>query len=121
MKITVKTWIYRKAQESAGCGRTLLWDEAKVWTGDKDIRDIDVSTKEGVEYFCDESNWEKAYHLYGEVTRETEKAILLEAKYWDLRYCRYATDAPVRAGWKVWIPKSAVYDLDKVLEARAEA
>jgi hypothetical protein len=111
MRITIKPWIYNKAQESAGGLRTLAWDEAKAWIGETPIEDININTEEGLKEFFREDNWCKAYHLYGEVTRETDKAVLFEADYWDLRYCRDVSLAPLRKGWKVWIPKSSIFEI----------
>lgn len=119
MKITVKTWIYKKAQESTGYGRTLVWDDAKEWKGERNKQEVLAGIKEGneadIEYFFDDANWEQAYHLYGTVAKVTEKAVMLECKYWDWRYVRYVNDAPVKEGWRVWIPKSAIYNLEEVV------
>ncbi len=84
LQVDVKRWIYQEAQTRAQkYNWTLLWNH------------ID----------------EHVFALYGDITRETEKAVLLECKYWNLnRAGRYATDAPVCEGFKVWIPKTAIVD-----------
>ena len=113
MKLTIKKWIYDKAQESAGGMRTLCWDTAKVWTGDADFfKTVDFNDKAQVKEFVDNKNWADAYCLYGEVTKETEKAVLMECKYWDLRFVHDVSQAKLRTGWKVWVPKSAIYEVN---------
>ena len=112
--ITLKKWFAKKTI-CVKDGITLCWKETKVWKGDKAISDIDLNNKEGLEYYFDEKNWEEAEYIYGKVTRETEKAVLVEADYWYFKYCRYANDAVVKHGWKVWIPKSVICNLDDVL------
>ena len=114
--ITMKAWIYRDAQTRAQkYNWTLVWDatcinrESGRLLYDTNIADID-GTSWG-------KNYEQAYTLYGEIARETEKAVLLECDYWNLnRAGRYVTDAPRCKGFKVWIPKSAIYAVDGVVD-----
>ena len=94
--ITMKQWIYADAQTKAQkYNFTLVWKAVHT---------------EG------EHCWTKndTFNLYGEITRETEKAVLLECDYWNLnRAGRYITDAPRCKGFKVWIPKSAIIEIDE--------
>ena len=109
MKITVKKWFADKTV-CIKDGITLVWKKGKVFTGDEN------HNREDIEYFLNDDNWEEVNHIYGNVVRETEKAVMIEADYWDFRYCRYVNDAQVKHGWKVWIPKSVILNLDEVLE-----
>lgn len=109
-RITIKKWFGDKTI-CVKYGITLIWEEAKVWKGEKNIADLDLENKADLTYYFDEKNWEKANRIFGNITRETEKAVLVEADYWDFRYCRYVNDAQVKHGWKVWIPKSVIYEV----------
>lgn len=109
-RITIKKWFGDKTI-CVKSGITLIWEEAKVWKGEKNIADLDFENKADLTYFFDEKNWEEARHIFGNITRETEKAVLVEADYWDFRYCRYVNDAQVKHGWKVWIPKSVIHEV----------
>lgn len=113
-RITIKKWFGDKTI-CVKNGITLCWKKTKEWKGDKAVKDLDLTTEEGLEYFFDEKNWEEAAYIWGKVVRETEKAIMIEADYWDFRYCRYVNDAELRHGWKVWLPKSVICNLDEVL------
>ena len=113
-RITIKKWFANKTV-CVKNGITLVWKKSQVWTGDKDIKDLDLNTDEGLEYFFDKKNWEDTEDIFGKVVRETEKAIMIEADYWDFRYCRLVNDAELRHGWKVWLPKSVICNLDEVL------
>ena len=101
-KFIVKSWFYEKAQASARkYNFTLVWGHCKAYTGEGKVTADD---------FIHDTNWEEAHWLYGEQARETEKAILVECDYWNLnRAGRYVTDAPRCKGFKVWIPKSVIY------------
>ena len=116
MKITLKAWKYREAQDKAQhYNFTLVWDEAKQYIGDPELLKAvrENPTEEIIEEFLDDKNFEEAYNLYGTVARETEKALLLECDYWNLnRAGRYVTDAPRCKGFKVWVPKVAIYKIN---------
>lgn len=122
MIVTVKPWIYKEAQAKAQkYNFTLIWDNVKWYVGDPELAKAvrENPTEELIERIMDEKNFTEAYTLVGDITRETEKAIMLECKYWNLnRAGRYVTDAPVCKGFKVWIPKSAVL---KTKETKKEA
>ena len=89
--VTVKQWIYVDAQSKAG-----KYNFTLVWSHEHDA---------GKDYWTSDDT----FNLYGTITRETEKAVLMECDYWNLNKAgRYITDAPRCKGFKVWIPKSAI-------------
>lgn len=106
-RITVKSWLYKDAQSRAHkYNFTLIWENAcfNDKTGavihDTDIEDFPTFKERG---------YQRAYNLVGNITKETEKAVLVECLYWNLnRAGRYVTDAPVCEGFKVWVPKTAI-------------
>lgn len=115
MKIKVKKWWYKKEQSKAqSYDWTLCWEN--VYAVKENISVIGTDDK-GI--FFDES-WGKScfnmgkadhvgYALFGEVVKETEKAIQYRLKFWNLRKAgRYVTDAPVEDRWLTWIPKSVL-------------
>ena len=115
MKIKVKDWWYKKEQSKAqSYDWTLCWE--KVY-----------AVKEGVSVIGTDDNgiffneaWGKScfdmgkadhvgYALFGEVVKETDKAIAYRLKFWNLRKAhRYITDAPIEDRWLTWIPKSVL-------------
>ena len=111
-KVMIKKWFGDKTI-CVRNGITLIWEKAKAWKGDRLIADLNLEDKADIEYFFNDANWEEACCIYGKITRETEKAVLLEADYWDFRYCRYVNDAKVKHGWKVWVPKSVIYKIEE--------
>lgn len=117
-KITIKEWIFKKTD--LGFGRTLQYEKTIEWVGATPLKDVDLHTEEGIEEYVDDRNWTTAYDIFGTITRETEKAILVECNYWDWRYVRYVNDAHLRKGWRVWLPKSAVYAIDGIRDYTVE-
>lgn len=96
-RIIVKDWIYEEAQVKAQkYNYTLLWNRATM------CEDNELASVIDDKLFC----------LFGDVERETEKAILVNCSFWNLRKAgRYVTDAPIENGFKVWLPKSAVINI----------
>lgn len=92
--ILVKKWIYQDLQTKAGkYNFTLVWEKCEAETMNL-LFDIN----------------EEAFFLYGNIEKETEKAIMFSLDYWNLNKAgRYITDAPRCNGFKVWIPKIAIY------------
>lgn len=88
MTLTIKSWIYEDIQSNAFCkAKTIVWDK---------------------QYDFDEDGNEVAIYNIGVegIERETEKAVLVNCKYWSTR--SYRPNFTVYSGYKVWIPKSAI-------------
>lgn len=105
--ITIRPWIYKEAQAKAHkYNFTLIWEHA-CYDADTNtvLRDMDIEDCPTLRA----NGWQGAFNLVGNITKETDKAVLVECLYWNLnRAGRYVTDAPVCDGFKVWIPKSAI-------------
>lgn len=113
-KVTVKSWFADKAQANAGGFRTIMWEKTCVnKTCDHFIGNTSYDDMlQAVWFFNEKDNWEQASSFFGEIIKETEKAICLECDWWDLRYGYSIDTTPVRHGWKVWIPKSVIYGIN---------
>lgn len=93
MKIIIKKWIYEEVQTKAQrYNFTLCWAKTEAEYA-KILFDIE----------------EDIFSLYGNIEKETEKAVCFSLDYWNLNKAgRCVTDAPRCNGFKVWIPKSAI-------------
>ena len=102
MKIAVKDWWYQQEQTKANkYNWVLCW--GTVYENKKGTRtyDLELAHSEVIGHF-----------LVGEKVKETEKAVQVELKFWNLnkaKYYRYITDLPVEDKiWKTWVPKSVL-------------
>ena len=98
MSILVKEWFYKDVQIKAQkYNWTLVWERAEA---------------EVVNLLYPNVN-EDCFFLVGKKIKETEKAIEFSLDYWDLNKSgRYVTDAPKKNGFKCWIPKSVIVNLN---------
>lgn len=64
---------------------------------------ICTEKKDGFLYGVDD---ETVSLMWGDVIRETEKAVQVSADFWSTR--SHIADLTVHKGWKVWIPKSVI-------------
>lgn len=100
MKITVKEWFAKEAQNKAG---KYLWAIAmqKDAILDGFIEDTDIRIPD----YEFRKEYTIGYSFFGRVTKTTEKAICLVARAYSYR------DLAPRT-FTLWIPKSAVYCID---------
>ncbi len=105
MRLQVVSWWYEKEQARAGrYNWTLCWERLY-----KDENGNILPEALG-KFLYNEGNADYAgYVLFGEVLKETDKALQCRLKFWNLKKAgRYVTDAPVESRWTTWIPKSVL-------------
>ena len=95
--ITIKNWIYEDIQGKAFCNnKTIVWN--KHYDFDKNGNEVPVFTIK-----------------VNSKVRETEKAICFDCVYWWLGSgLRNSINFTEYTGHKVWIPKSAILEIQGV-------
>ena len=90
----LKSWIYKKIQGDAFVqGKTIVWD--KKYDYDEKGNEIEVFKI-------------KVFNIIG----ETEKALWCDCTYW--RHGGRTLNFTEYAGYRVWIPKSAIVSMTEV-------